>query len=512
MYILALDQGTTSSRVVLYKNDLTIITRAQQELTQIYPQKISSTDLTHSSWIEHDPVIIFNDIIKLINTCLDQASDLLNITKTDLIKKIISIGITNQRETTVIWDKTTGQPIHNAIVWQDRRTTDYCNNLKNNNYSAVIQQKTGLLIDPYFSASKINWILDKYNLHHNKNILFGTIDTYLIWRLTDGQAHVTDATNASRTQLYNIKTLAWDPDLLNIFNIPKDILPTVKNSIDNFGITNSKFFGGEIPINAVAGDQQAAAIGQLCITAKSCKITYGTGCFVLQNTGDKFIISNHKLISTIAYMINNKPIYALEGSIFVAGATVQWLRDAVKLINKAEDSEDIAKNLADTNGVYLIPAFTGLGAPYWDPEARGAILGLTRETGFQHIVRAALESVCYQTRDLLSAFEQDYGLPESIKVDGGMTANNWLMQFLADIIQLNIEKPLDTEATVKGVAILSAIGSGVYPSLTDFATTYKAKYTGDLKCQYYPMLPTEISDKLYQGWVAAVQKLLQKQK
>ncbi len=500
MFILAIDQGTTSSRVVIYNQKLEVVTKTQQEITQIYPQK---------GWVEHDPVQIFDGIIFLINQCLDQACVLLNLSKTELLSQILSIGITNQRETTILWDKTTGAPVHNAIVWQDRRTADFCYNLKNkqdDDYEKIIQDKTGLLIDPYFSASKINWLLNKYNLYDNKNTLFGTIDTYLIWRLTNGKSHVTDATNASRTQLYNIKTLTWDKDLLNIFNIPPSLLPQVKNCIDDFGVTDPQYFGASIPIRAVAGDQQAAAIGQLCITPGSCKITYGTGCFVMQNTGDTPVMSNHKLITTIGYLINNKASYALEGSIFVAGATIQWLRDAVKLISNAEDTEHIARQLEHTDGVYLVPAFTGLGAPYWDPQARGAILGLTRETGLEHIVRAALESVCYQTMDLLSAFKLDYDLPVNIKVDGGMTANNWLMQFLADITRIKVHKPADIESTIKGIAMLAGIGSGILEPLDKLVLTQTSQ--GSQK--YTPTMPVEMSNHLYQGWLNAVHRLLQK--
>ena len=499
MLILAVDQGTTSSRVVLYDHQLQIIAKAQQELKQIYPQK---------GWVEHCPQEIFDSIVYLLNKCLEQASDKLNLNKQDLLNQTLSIGITNQRETTILWDKTTGIPVHNAIVWQDRRTADFCNDLKNNqdyDYEKIIQDKTGLLIDPYFSASKINWLFNKYNLHDNKNILFGTIDCYLIWRLTGGKSHVTDATNASRTQLYNIKTLSWDDDLLTIFKVPKYILPEVKNCIDDFGVTDPQYFGAILPIRAVAGDQQAAAIGQLCIKPRSCKITYGTGCFVMQNTGDKPIISEHKLITTIGYLINNKVSYALEGSIFVAGAAIQWLRDAVKLIDSAEDSEHIAQKIADTNGVYLVPAFTGLGAPYWDPQARGAIMGLTRETGLEHIVRAALESVCYQTRDLLSAFKLDYDLPDTIYVDGGMTANNWLMQFLADITRITINKPTDIESTVRGVAILAGIGSEIFESLDKRDKSDQASPQ-----QFTPTMPLDLSNQLYDGWQSAVHKLLQK--
>ncbi len=503
MYLLVIDQGTSSSRVILYNTEFQIVAKTQIEVTPIYPQP---------GWVEHDPIEILNNIILLISQCLDTASELLKLDKNRLVTQIIGLGITNQRETTVVWDKHTGKPIHNAIVWQDRRTIDFCENLKKSSYEATIHQKTGLLIDPYFSATKINWILKKYDLFNNKNILFGTIDCYLIWHLTHGKSHVTDSTNASRTQLFNINTLEWDDDLLEIFNIPKSILPFVKNSADNFGEVKSTLFNTTvshfIPILGVAGDQQAAAIGQQCIAPSTCKITYGTGCFVLQHTGTTPIFSKHKLITTLAYCLNNKPSYALEGSIFVAGAAVQWLRDAVKLIARAEDSENIAKELTNNHGVYLVPAFTGLGAPYWDPEARGAIMGLTRETGFAHIVRAALESVCYQTKDLLSAFEADYGLPSIIKVDGGMTANNWLLQFLSDITRLHIEKPADLEATAKGAAVLTALGGRIIESVSLLPANPTTRLSTTKS--YYPIMPEATSLALYQGWCKAVARLLQK--
>ena len=496
MYILAIDQGTTSSRVVLYNHTLDVIHMSQKEVRQIYPEK---------SWLEHDAEEIYLDIISLIQTCLATASNKLNIHLDRLLPEIDGIGITNQRETTILWDKTTSKPIHNAIVWQDRRTTDFCNNLKANPlHEHQIQEKTGLLIDPYFSASKIDWLLQKYQLHHNPNILFGTIDSYLIWRLTNGQNHVTDVTNASRTQLFNINTLTWDNELLELFNIPKHILPKVQQSAllgATFGSVDKNIIGKSIPIFGVAGDQQAAAIGQLCTEAKDSKITYGTGCFVLENTGAVKVTSKNKLITTIAYQINNQISYALEGSIFVAGAAVQWLRDALRLITKAEDTETIAQSLYDTNGVYLVPAFTGLGAPYWDPQARGAILGLTRDTGFEHIIRAALESVGYQTRDLLSAFENDYGLPTKIRVDGGMTANNWFLQFLTDITRITIEKPQDPETTMRGAALLAGLGAGIYNDLNSLPSDFKAHST------FQPLIAENYSNQLYMGWLDAISRV-----
>lgn len=492
MYILAIDQGTTSSRVVLYDKFLNIIGISQKSVTQIYPA---------NGWVEHNPEEILNDITYLISSCIEQAATKLGLTKPELLAKIACLGLTNQRETTVLWDKTTGKHVHNAIVWQDRRTATLCNNLKNNNIEPLIQEKTGLLIDPYFSCSKIAWLLDSYKLHNNKNILFGTIDSYLIWHLTAGKYHVTDVTNASRTQLYNITTLEWDQSLLDIFNIPSHILPDVKNCADNFGITDAKLFGIAIPITGVAGDQQAAAIGQLCINPLQAKITYGTGCFVLQNTGAVKVASKHKLLSTIAYKIDNKFSYALEGSIFVAGAAVSWLKDAMGLITKAEDTEIISQNLLDTNGVYLVPAFTGLGAPYWDPDARGAIIGLTRDTDFKHIVRAALESVVYQTQDLLLAFAEDYQLPNSIKVDGGMSVNNWFLKFLSDITGINIEKPHDRESTVRGAAILAGIGAKIYGSFDALPPKFNIDRT------FTPQIDQQQRNILYSGWLQAVDRV-----
>lgn len=494
MYILAIDQGTTSTRVVLYDQKLNALNISQKNVTQIYPQK---------GYLEHNPEQIFEDLIYLIKHCIERVSVELNQNIEIILKHILSIGITNQRETTVLWDKTTGKSVHNAIVWQDRRTAKYCNELiKNNqNIENTIQDKTGLVIDPYFSASKINWLLNHYNLQNNKNILFGTIDTYLIWRLTGGLVYATDVTNASRTQIYNIQNLKWDNDLLEIFNIPRNILPNVQDCVANFGITDKSLFGAAIPILGVAGDQQAALIGQLCINPKDCKITYGTGCFVVENTGKTIVKSQHKLISTIAYKINNDVAYGLEGSIFTAGAAVQWLRDTMNFIEKADDTEFISQSLKDNNGVYLVPAFTGLGAPYWNPNARGAIFGLSHDTGIDHIIRATLESVAYQTKDLLSAFDQDYGLPNNIKVDGGMTNNKWFLQFLAGIIQSEISKPQDIESTVKGAAILAGLGAGIYSSLDNITLNNNYSIIS-------PNMDTNTSHKLYNGWLDAIQSVM----
>lgn len=498
MYILAIDQGTTSTRVVLYDNLFQAIITTQKSLPQIYPAK---------GHIEHDPELIFADVVYLLNQNIELSCAKLNTDKQTLLKAIKTVGITNQRETIVAWDKKSYKPIHNAIVWQDRRTSDFCNNLVMNSSSLEqeIISKTGLVVDPYFSASKIHWLFEKYNLYNNTNVLVGTIDSYLIYRLTSGQSHVTDITNASRTQLYNINTLEWDKNLLELYNLPGFILPEVKNCTDHFGIIDKSIIGQELCITGVAGDQQAAAIGQFCTNAEDMKITYGTGAFLLQNTGSKKIISKNKLLTTIAYKINDKLSYALEGSIFVAGATVQWLRDEMNIIKQAHDTETIASKLDSqngTNGVYLIPALTGLGAPYWQPDAKAAIVGITRDTSSDHIVRAGLESVCYQTRDLLNAFEQDYGVAHHLKVDGGMTVNNWLLQFLADITRKDIFKPSDIESTVKGAAVLASIGCGMYKSLDEIADKFE-QYT----C-FKPMLDINTSNELYSNWQTAVNRVI----
>lgn len=492
MYILAIDQGTTSTRVVLYDNLFNPIITTQKPLQQIYP---------HKGHVEHDAEQIFNDVIYLVKQNIKQSAAKLNTSEKTLTSAIKSIGITNQRETIVIWDKQTGKPVHNAIVWQDRRTTDFCEAIKNQNLESKIYDKTGLVIDPYFSASKINWILEKYNLYNN-NILTGTIDSYIIYRLTNGKSHYTDVTNASRTQIYNINSLKWDEDLLEIFNIPSNILPDVKECQDYYGLVDKSYFDVEIPIHGVAGDQQAAAIGQLCYEEADCKITYGTGSFVLQNTGTIKISSKHNLLSTIAYKINNKTTYALEGSIFSSGAIIKWLIEDLKLIKNPHDSESIANSINDSNGVYLIPAFTGLGAPYWLPNAKAAITGLTRDTDYRHIVRAALEAVCYQTQDLLAILQGDYKKSNFIKVDGGMTANNWLLQFIADITRIDVLKPDDIESTVRGAAYLAAIGSGIYRSLDDIPKNIN-KYT-----HYQPKQDINISNKLYSGWQQEISKIL----
>lgn len=449
-YIVALDQGTTSSRSLLLNQQGEIVGSAQREFTQHYPKP---------GWVEHDAIEIW-------------ASQ--RATLTELLAKtrishqqVAAIGITNQRETTVVWDKATGQPIYNAIVWQCRRTSEHCKALRPQ-WQQTIRHKTGLVLDPYFSATKVAWILDNVEGAREKaergELAFGTIDTWLIWNLTDGQVHATDVTNASRTMLFNIHSLQWDEELLTLFNIPKSMLPQVKSSSDDFGL--AQLGANQVPIGGVAGDQQSSLFGQLCLQPGMAKNTYGTGCFLLMNTGEKPVESDHGLLTTIACSFPDKVQYALEGAVFMGGASVQWLRDEFGLIRHAKDSESMAQEVADTQGTYLVPAFTGLGAPYWDPFARGTLVGMTRGTGANHIVRATLESIAYQSMDLLQAMEQDAGHRLShLKVDGGATANNFLMQFQADILNCEVERPANVETTAAGAAYLAGLHIGYWPDI-----------------------------------------------
>ncbi|MBP6664353.1 MAG: glycerol kinase GlpK, partial [Chitinophagales bacterium] len=445
-YILALDQGTTSSRAILFNEKAQIVGIAQREFTQIYPQ---------AGWVEHNPNEIWDTQLATAQQVLTQCG----VTAT----QIAAIGITNQRETTVVWDKKTGKAIYNAIVWQDRRTADTCTDLKNKGFEPYIRENTGLVIDAYFSGTKIKWILDNVPDAREKaekgQLLFGTIDTWLIWKLTNGKTHATDYSNASRTMLYNIANLAWDKQLLAELNIPAKMLPKVLNSSDNYGTTTPELFGGTaIPITGVAGDQQAALFGQACFTQGMAKNTYGTGCFMLMNTGTERIRSKNGLLTTIAWGLNGTVEYALEGSVFIAGAAIQWLRDGLRLIDSAADSEFYANKVPNSDGVYVVPAFAGLGAPYWDMYARGAIFGLTRRTTKAHLVRATLESLAYQTRDVLKAMEADSGLKlRTLRVDGGACANNLLMQFQADILDTPVERPALVETTAMGAAYLAGI-------------------------------------------------------
>lgn len=479
--LLAIDQGTTSTRAMLFGLDGRIRGRAQMELPQCYPQ---------DGWVEHDALRIWKDTQAVCRATLGREGG-----------DVAALGITNQRETTVLWDRASGRPIHPAIVWQDRRTAAWCQ--QRIEYEAWISEKTGLLLDPYFSATKIAWLLEHVPGARQRaeagQLAFGTIDSWLIWNLTGGKVHATDATNASRTLLYNLQEGGWDDELLSFFGVPRALLPEVKDSAADFGCTDGALFGRAIPIRGAAGDQQAATIGQACLAPGMVKATYGTGCFMVMNSGDKILRSRHRLLSTLAYRLDGRSTYALEGSIFVAGAAVQWLRDALKLIGSAGESERWARSTEGTRGVYLVPAFTGLGAPYWDPQARGAILGLTRDSGIGEIVRATLESVCYQTRDLLEAMRADGAqLPAALRVDGGMVANDWLMQFLADMLDTPVERPRVTETTALGAAYLAGLGAGCFPSLEAVSAQWAKER------RFEPAMTAERRDGLYGGWLEAV--------
>ncbi|MGO3385556.1 MAG: glycerol kinase GlpK, partial [Acinetobacter guillouiae] len=456
-YILSIDQGTTSSRSVLFDLNGKVAYIEQQEFEQHFPK---------DGYVEHKPEDIWESVLHTINAVmknLDPEHD-----------KVIAIGITNQRETTIVWDKVTGEPIYNAIVWQDRRTTELCDSLRLAGKEELIMQKTGLLIDPYFSATKINWILESCpgarEKAENGDLIFGTVDTYLLWKLTGGKEHRTDATNASRTMLFNIHTQEWDTELLELLDVPLNMLPEVMDSSDDFGMASEKYLGYEVPILGMAGDQQSALFGQTCFQAGMAKSTYGTGCFMMVNTGDQVLQSKNRLLSTVAYRLNGKPTYALEGSIFIAGAAIQWLRDGLQLIEKADETELLAINTSLDHGIYMVPAFTGLGAPYWDPNARGAIFGLTRDTGIKEIVTAGLQSVCFQTKDLQKAMESDGVRPQVLRVDGGMVINGWLMQFLSDVLGAEVDRSTISETTALGVAYLAGLRAGVFSSLESLAT------------------------------------------
>ena len=484
-YILALDQGTTSTRAVVFDRLGNIIHTARRELKQYYPA---------DGHVEHDAEEIAQAAIAVCREAAERCG----------AEHIECIGITNQRETSILWDRDTGRPISHAIVWQDRRTSDYCKNLIDEGAEYIISEKTGLLIDPYFSATKVKWMLDNIdgarNMAAKGKLAFGTVDSYLLWVLTGGRAHATDVTNASRTMLYNIHTLEWDSELLRLFDIPSSILPEVKKSADNYGIT--EITGAETPIYALAGDQQAATFGQCCFDRGDIKSTYGTGCFMVANTGHEPSVSHNRLLTTIAYMTDDKPVYGLEGSIFIAGAAIQWLRDGIKLIESAPESERLAASIGSNRGVYMVPAFTGLGAPYWDPYSRGAILGLTRDTGIAEIVRAALESVCYQTLDLLGAIEADMGGGmASMNVDGGMAANDWLLQFMADLLNIEIKRPAVIETTALGAAYLAGLYAGIYSGLSDIEKNRRTDRV------FIPDMNHDLRAKLIDGWKKAVSRV-----
>lgn len=490
--ILAIDQGTTSTRALLFQLDGTVLAICQQELPQIFPQP---------GWVEHDPEIIWDTTQAVVTRVLAQAG--INA------KQVTALGITNQRETTLLWDRRTGQALHNAIVWQDRRTDALCRRLVSEGKEPLIGGRTGLLLDPYFSATKLVWLLDTLpgarRLADQGHLAFGTVDSFLLWRLTGG-VHATDETNAARTSLYDIHRHEWSADLLALFDIPASLLPEVRDSAGLFGQTRADLFGHAIPITGIAGDQQAAAFGQACLTPGHVKATFGTGCFVLQNTGTRVVSSTNRLLSTPAYRLNGISHYALEGSVFVAGAAIQWLRDGLKLIESAGQTDMLARAAPSDHGVYLVPAFAGLGAPWWDAQARGALLGLTRDTGIATIVRAALEAVCYQTRDLLDAMARDTGeQPVALKVDGGMAANDWAMQFLADITGLPVDRPRQTESTALGAAFLAGLGAGL------LANTDRISACRQQDRLFTPSLSKDERDHLHAGWHAAVHRVLSRQ-
>lgn len=490
-YVLAIDQGTTSSRAILFDENVTPVATDQQEFEQHFPD---------SGWVEHDPEDIWDTTLKTCRGALlkagADASD------------VAAIGITNQRETTLVWDRTTGKPIHRAIVWQDRRTADICADLKKAGHEAVVTAKTGLLLDPYFSGTKIAWILDNVegarNAAEQGQLAFGTVDTFLLWRLTGGRVHATDATNASRTLLYDIHSGGWDDTLLDLLRVPRALLPDVKDSAADFGETEPGLFGSSIKIAGIAGDQQAATIGQACFKPGMMKSTYGTGCFALLNTGETAVRSTNRLLTTIAYQLNGKPTYALEGSIFIAGAAVQWLRDGLGLIEHASDSGDLALQADANQDVYLVPAFVGLGAPYWDADCRGALFGLTRGTGPKEIARATLESVCYQTRDLLEAMQGDWENKGDtvLRVDGGMVNSDWTMQCLADTLNAPVDRPQVLETTAVGAAYLAGMQVGVYPDMETFASGWA------LEKRFTPQLDEDQRTRKYDGWKDAVRRTL----
>jgi glycerol kinase len=491
-YILAIDQGTTSSRAIVFDGERKIAGVGQKEFTQHFPQ---------DGWVEHDPEEIWESVVWSIRTALDAAK----VGAGD----IAAIGITNQRETVVIWDRATGEPIHNAIVWQDRRTAAYCAELKAAGHEAMVTEHTGLLLDPYFSGTKVKWLLDHVAGARARaekgELAFGTVDSFLIWRLTGGKVHATDATNASRTLLYNIGTNHWDDGLCALLGVPKAILPEVKDCADDYGTADAGLFGAAIPILGAAGDQHAATIGQACFAPGMLKSTYGTGCFALLNTGAEKVPSKNRLLTTIAYRLDGKTTYALEGSIFIAGAAVQWIRDGLKLVKQASETGPLARSADPSQNVYMVPAFVGLGAPWWDAEARGAIYGLTRNTGPAEIAKAALEAVSYQTRDLLDAMRKDWqgGAADTVlRVDGGMVASDWTMQFLADILDAPVDRPTILETTALGAAWLAGMKAGVWPGMEEFAKSWARDR------RFEPQMDAETRKAKIAGWDDAVRRTL----
>lgn len=490
-YIMALDQGTTSSRAILFDKEGNIVATSQKEFTQFYPKV---------GWVEHNPMEIWGS----------QSGVMREVLETNSIRpeEVCAIGITNQRETTIVWEKSTGKPVYNAIVWQCRRTSEICDELKEKGYEKLIKDKTGLILDAYFSATKIKWILDNVEgareKAENGELLFGTVDTWLIWNLTRGKVHVTDYTNAARTMLYNIKELKWDDEILEILDIPKSMLPDVKPSSYIYGHTDEGMLSGaQIPIAGCAGDQQAALFGQTCFEEGSAKNTYGTGCFMLMNTGENIVESKHGLLTTIAWGVDGKVEYALEGSIFIGGASIQWLRDELRVLYDAKQSEFYANSVKDTNGVYVVPAFAGLGAPYWDMYARGAIMGLTRGANRAHLVRATLESIAYQVKDVLNAMQEDSGLKlKDLRVDGGASSNNFLMQFQSDILDVNIDRPKVVETTALGAAYLAGLAVEFYNNKDEI------KKSWIIDREFIPNMSDDKRNLLYKGWKKAVSRSL----
>ncbi|WEK50998.1 MAG: glycerol kinase GlpK [Candidatus Kaistia colombiensis] len=490
-FILAIDQGTTSTRAIIFDETYHVRGVGQQEFPQHFPR---------SGWVEHDPEDIWRTVLETMRFALANAGLALS--------DIAAIGITNQRETTILWDRATGQPIHNAIVWQDRRTADRCAAMKADGVEAALTEKTGLLLDPYFSGTKIAWILDQVPGARARaergELAFGTVDSFLLWRLTGGRVHATDATNASRTLLFNIRTGEWDDELLALFGVPKAILPEVRDSAADFGVTDPSVVGASIGIAGIAGDQHAATLGQACFRPGMLKSTYGTGCFALLNTGADLVLSENRLLTTIAYRLDGKTTYALEGSIFVAGAAIQWLRDGLRMLERADQAGPMAAEADPHQNVYLVPAFTGLGAPWWDAEARGALFGLTRSTGPNEFVRAALESVCYQTRDLLDAMRRDWAQAGAtvLRVDGGMVASDWTMQRLADILDAPVDRPVVLETTALGAAWLAGRQVGVWPAEEGFAASWR------LNQKFLPDMAADVRDAKLAGWRDAVRRTL----
>jgi glycerol kinase len=491
-FVLAIDQGTTSSRAIVFRGDISIAASAQAEFPQHFPA---------SGWVEHEPEDIWTSTVTVCREALEKAGL--------KAKDIAAIGITNQRETTVVWDRATGQAVHRAIVWQDRRTADICARLKGEGHEPTISARTGLIIDPYFSGTKVAWILDHVPGARERagrgELLFGTVDCYLLWRLTGGKVHATDATNASRTLLFNIHTGEWDDDLLKLLRVPRSMLPEVKDSSARFGDSDASLFGGAIAISGIAGDQQAATIGQACFEPGMIKSTYGTGCFALLNTGTTPVVSKNKLLTTIAYQLNGKRTYALEGSIFVAGSAVQWLRDGLGVIKQASETGPLADKSDSTQSVYLVPAFVGLGAPYWNPRVRGALFGLTRNTGPAELAHAALESVCYQTFDLREAMRADWPGGKAanvLRVDGGMTASDWTMQRLADLLDAPVDRPMIQETTALGAAYLAGLQAGVYPEPAKFADNWRLEH------RFKPAMSAATRERKLAGWARAVKGVL----